>query len=50
MRSAPLFDGRTVDDFLAHARRDDFDDASLLGRILAVEVGLETVGTSLEES
>jgi asparagine synthetase B (glutamine-hydrolysing) len=50
MRSAALFDGASLGDFLARAREDDFDDASLLGRILAVEVGLQTVGTSVEES
>jgi asparagine synthetase B (glutamine-hydrolysing) len=48
MRSAPLFDRQTVDDFLARAGGDDFSDSSLLGRILAVEVGLETVGASLD--
>ena len=50
LRSAPLFDGKALDDFVARARQDDFDDASLLGRILAVEVGMETVGTSVEDA
>jgi asparagine synthase (glutamine-hydrolysing) len=48
MRSAPLFDHTRLEDFLDRARREDFADTGLLGRILAVELSLRAADASVE--
>jgi asparagine synthetase B (glutamine-hydrolysing) len=48
MRSAPLFDRARLSQFLDDARRDDFADGGLLGRIVAVELNLQAADAALE--
>ena len=49
MRSAPLFDRTKLGELLTGAREDEnFADTGLLGRIVAIELGLRAVDASLE--
>jgi asparagine synthase (glutamine-hydrolysing) len=49
MRSATLFDRAKLEEFLSRARNDDqFSETGLLGRMVAVELGLRATDSSLE--
>jgi hypothetical protein len=47
-RSAPLFQGRVLDEFLRRAYEDPTIDVTLLGRIVTAELAVRATGTPLE--
>jgi len=49
MRSASLYKAAELDAFLAQARRPDFADTEMLGRVLTVELALRATGAQLPD-